>query len=97
MFGIGQFNEAALDALNDGYLIHRAEQLNLTLDSKDLTAMVTFSVLYNGWNNEGKSSYAYSGTNLISKGLYTSDGNYNADAIDKNLGTYLVLITLLNQ
>ncbi len=63
-FNIDQFNEAAVDALigEDDYYIKRAKQLKLTPDSKDLTAMVAFSVLYNGWNNDGKSSYAYSGT-----------------------------------
>ena len=101
LFGIGQFDEAALDALKgeDGYLVDRATQLNLKSDSKDLTAMVTFSLFYNGWptKSNGKTNYAYNGTDIISKGLYISDGNYDAEAVDSNFGTYLVLKTLLNQ
>lgn len=72
-----------------------AKRLNLTLDSKDLTAMTTFTVIYNGWANSGLTSYAYNGTDIFSGGLYTSDHNYNSNAIDQNCGTYLILVTLL--
>lgn len=96
-----EFKEAALHCLTgkDNYFVNRAEQLYLTPDSDDLTAMVTFSVFYNGWDEkrDGLVSYAYNGTNLIGKGTYTSDHQYNPDAEDKNLGTYLVLKELLDQ
>lgn len=59
--------------------------------------MVAYTVLYNGWNNKGKSSYAFNGTDIFSGGLYTSDHNYNAAAKDQNCGTYLVLKSLLEQ
>ncbi len=83
----------------ENYFVNRANQLHLTPDSKDLTAMVTFSVLYNGWDKKrnGLVSYAYNGTNLITKGTYTSDHQYDPEAEDENLGTYLVLKELLDQ
>lgn len=98
LFKTDEFDKAALDALigDNNYFINRAKQLELTSDSKDLTAMVTFSVLYNGWNNSGNSSYAFNGTDIFEGGLYTSDHSYDANAKDQNLGTYLVLYELLN-
>ena len=94
-----EFEAAAVDALRgwDGvsfYKEDRAKQLELTVDSRDLTAMVTYTGFYQGWQDQ-PSNYLYSGTSIYEKGLYDADHQYNADKIDKNLGTYLVLRTLL--
>lgn len=56
--GKGQFGEAAINALEgwDGeqnHLLNRAKKLNLTHDSKDLTAMVTYTLFYNGGQRKG--------------------------------------------
>ncbi|MFG6335928.1 MAG: hypothetical protein K1W20_10785 [Lachnospiraceae bacterium] len=94
-----EFKAAALHALEgkEDYFNIYAKKLHLTSDSEDITAMVTFSVLYNGWNHEGKVDYAYNGTDLYTKGAYTSDHQYDPNAKPENLGTYLVLKELLNQ
>ena len=96
-----EFNEAALDALrgydevnNNNYLENRAISLNLTSDSRDLTAMVTFTSFYQGWQY-GVSNYIYSGTSIYQSGVYVADHVYDEDKKDENLGTYLVLKTLL--
>ncbi len=100
------FDEAAINALtagarNDYYIENFAKQLELSSDSRDLTAMVTLSVLYNGWHDGGLSSYAFSGTDIYSGGLYqhnsTGGGTFNSNAKDKNLGIYLVLKKLLTR
>lgn len=57
--------------------------------------MVTFSVLYNGWQNGGLSNYAYSGTDIYTKGKYSEDYQYDSESVDQNCGTYLLLKELL--
>lgn len=99
-FAKDEFDKATIDALKgwDGqshYKENRAKQLNLTSDSKDLTAMATYTVFYNGWNHGGLSSYTFNGTDIFSGGLYTSDHNYNTNAKDQNCGTYLIIEYLL--
>lgn len=100
-YGKEEFKEAALHSLTgiDNYFIYYAKDLHLTPDSEDLTAMVAFSVIYNGWDKkrDGLVTYAYNGTNLVSKGTYTEDHHYDSRAEDENLGTYLVIKELLNQ
>lgn len=96
-----EFEDAALDALKgkEDYFIHFAKRLNLTSDSKDLTAMTAFAALYNGWDRkqDGKSPYVYNGTDLYEDGLYTSDFHYDAKATYENCGVYLILMRLLDQ
>lgn len=99
-FGVNEFDKAALDALKgwDGsqnYKENRAKNLGLAPNSKDLVAMTTMTEYYNGVQDPNISSYVYSGTNLYSSGLYTSDGHYDPNAKDANLGTYPVLEALL--
>ena len=94
-----EFDKAALDALRgwDGisyYKEKRAQQLELTSDSRDLTAMVTFTSFYQGWQY-GVSNYIYSGTSIYQSGVYVADHVYDESAVDQNFGTYLVLKTLL--
>ncbi len=95
------FTECAVDwftgKTNDNAKYHadHINELGLTSDSKDLVAMVTFCNLYNGMNFSIVSSYAYNGTDIYSGGLFVSDGNYDENADDKNLGTYVLLKYLL--
>lgn len=98
-FGKNAFDEAALDALRgwDGisnYKEDKAQQLELTPTSRDLTAMVAFTGLYQGWQS-GVSNYVYSGTSLYQSGVYVADHVYDENVVDQNYGTYLVLKTLL--
>ena len=100
LFGASQFSEAALDALRgwDGisnYKENRAQQLELTPDSKDLTAMVTFTGFYQGWQDEAN-NYLYSGTSIY-EGVRFDRDHHKTNGEDQNLGTYLVIKTLLEQ
>ncbi len=100
-FGEDAFDEAALDALkgyddvsDSNYLENRAETLNLTTDSRDLTAMVTYTSFFQGWKNY-PNNYVYSGTSIYQSGVYVADHVYDENAVDQNYGTYLVLKILL--
>lgn len=102
-FGKGEFKEAAIDALrgwdeDDYYIENRARSLGLTSDSKDFTAMLALTLLYNGWDREEnpKPSYGFNKTNVHLEGTYTSDGTYEEDAVDANLGTYWALKAILD-
>ena len=95
LYNEGEFDAAAIDAMTGDYFKGRAQQLCLTSESKDLTSMVTFSVLYNGWQNGGLSNYAYSGTDIYTKGKYSEDYQYDSESVDQNCGTYLLLKELL--
>lgn len=89
------FNEAAVDILESEYISKKASGLNLTAESEDIIAMTAFSIVYNGWYNHGKSSYAYNGTNIYSSGLYTSDYIYDPNAVSETCGTYLIIAYLI--
>lgn len=100
-FGKNAFDEAALDALEGydnvsgtNYLENRATSLNLTSDSRDLTAMVTYTSFFQGWENY-PNNYVYSGTSIYQSGVYVADHVYDENVVDQNYGTYLVLKTLV--
>lgn len=65
------------------------EQLGLSAGSTDLAAMATFAEHYNGlgYHHRGIASpYVYSGTDAYQKGKYVADGQFDAQAVDKQLG-----------
>jgi len=105
-FKKGQFDVAAADALKGEYnsqtgrfyMETRASQLEIDIDTEDIVSLVAFAVFYNGTGNsqtQGKTSYGYNGTNLITSGHYTSDGVYDPNAIDANIGIYRILKRLM--
>ncbi len=90
------FEEASIATFQTDYMKGKIDELELMSNSKDLTAMVTLSILHNGWgNNNGKTSYGYAGTNIYEGGAYTVDGEFDESAVDKRLGTYVIIKYLL--
>ena len=72
--------------------------LQLNYNSRDIVAMLTFAKVYNGsgyFNRGVVSPYIYSGTNLYTSGLYTSDHNYNPNAVETRPGVYLLLKAIM--
>ncbi len=70
----------------------------LTADSKDIVAMMCFAETYNGlgYFRGGKiSPYLYSGTNVYTSGKYIRDHVYDENAVDKQVGVYLLLNSIL--
>ena len=56
--------------------------------------MISFAEVYNGlgyYNNNHISPYIYSGTSAYKSGKYTSDGVYDANAVDKQPGIYILI------
>ena len=54
---------------------------------------------YNGWGYRGRgmvSPYLWAGTNIYSGGKYTSDGNFDPKAFDMQLGTAIVMKTMID-
>ena len=95
------FDAAAIHALtNDSYHVGNATNLGLTYNSGDIIAMTTYSVLYNGWppGSDGVSDYAFNGTNILTGGRFTADGQYDPNASPgANAGTLLVIARLLGK
>ena len=100
------FESAAKDALKGQQ--DTINKYNLTADSKDIAAMLCFAETYNGLGYYKKglvSPYIFSGTNNYEKGKYVEvekkDGSgktesvYNANLVDKQVGTYLLLSSIL--
>mgnify|MGYP001782812480 FL=1 len=56
--------------------------------------MVSFAEVYNGlgyYYNGHVSPYIYSGTSAYTSGKYVSDSNYDANAVDKQPGIYILI------
>ncbi|KZE73678.1 hypothetical protein AV654_03630 [Paenibacillus elgii] len=86
------FEEAAVDAILDKKDLIKFYHLSAT--SNDLVAMMAYAEMYNGkgyLNNGHVSPYAYSGTNLYSKGKYVKDGVYDSNVVDRQPGIYILL------
>jgi len=92
------FDEAALDAIDDKQdIIHK---LGITYETRDMVAMLCFMETYNGkgyYIHKYVNPYLYSGTNIYVSGKYVSDGNYNSEAVDKQVGCYVLLEALLGE
>ena len=112
-FEEGQFVQAAAHALRGAPWDHdrntphdfevRRNQLGLTSDSRDIVAMVTFGVLYNGWGGRlggdinGLTAYAFNGTDILTSGRFVADGVFDPDADPgANVGIFPILLRLLN-
>ena len=69
--------------------------LNLTVETTDIISMLCFTEMYNGWgyyDNHLISPYSYSGTNIYESGKFISDGTYDPNVIDKQIGAYRLLL-----
>lgn len=91
-FGKDEWEEAAVEALKMKENIR--QQVALTEDSRDLAAMATFAEYYNGLGYHymnTPSTYVYSGTSAYEKGKYVSDGQYNPNVKDRQIGIIAML------
>lgn len=88
-----EFIQNAIDAIQSKqYCIN---VYNLSYDSDDIVAMVCFAEAYNGmgcYENDFISAYSYSGTDVYVSGKFISDGNYDPNTIDQQVGTYRLLL-----
>ena len=90
------FHDAAVDAFKDKNSL--INTLQLCYHSRDEVAILTFAEAYNGdgyFKMGVVSPYLYSGTNLYTKGLYTSDGKYDPNAVEARPGVYLLLKAIM--
>ncbi|PUA39393.1 hypothetical protein C8Z91_08160 [Paenibacillus elgii] len=86
------FEDAAVDALLRKEKLRDSYHLSAT--SNDLVAMMAYAEVYNGrgYMNKGRvSPYAYSGTNVYTKGKYVSDGKFDPNVVDRQPGVYILL------
>ncbi len=95
----GQFVSAAINAI-ENKARYRDYFYKLQSDSKNIVAMCSFALVYNGKPSESKRwkhhPYIFSGTNLYKKGKYISDGRYSSSAIDKQVGIMLLIDKIYN-
>lgn len=67
--------------------------------NSDITTMMMFAEYYNetGYykHHNTPTPYVYSGTNVYKKGKYISDKVYNPEAIDKQPGVYMLVMSIL--
>lgn len=92
------FDEAALDAMYDQR--SKLRMLGITYETRDMTAMLCFLETYNGkgyYNHQHVNPYLYSGTNVYVSGKYVSDGVYDPETVDKQIGCYVLLDALLGE
>ncbi|MGZ7442745.1 C39 family peptidase [Paenibacillus sp. TH7-28] len=74
--------------------------VKLTYDSKDLSAMLVFAELFNGFGYYLKgqnSTYIFNQTTVSVKGKYTSDSNHNSEAKDVQPGIAAILLGVFGQ
>ncbi|MDD3149862.1 MAG: hypothetical protein PHV68_03430 [Candidatus Gastranaerophilales bacterium] len=91
------WEDAAVDALSSKSSVKNS--YNLTSNSKDMAAMLSYAEYYNGLgyhNNNRTSAYVYSGTNEYTSGKYVADGKYSKSAVDKQLGVAVMLNSIIS-
>ena len=92
------FDDAALNAIAEKSSI--IGKLNLTYETQDMTAMLCFLETYNGlgyYKNNRINPYLYSGTNVYISGKYVADGVYDPNAVDNQVGGFILLDALLSK
>lgn len=95
-FKHGEFDKAAIDAINGQR--HYVNLYQLSSNSKDIVAMMSFAENYNGTGyakNHHINPYLFSGTNVYKKGKYKSDGNYDPNLVDDQAGVYILLKAII--
>lgn len=95
----GQFVLAAINAI-EKKARYRDDFYKLQSDSKNIVAMCSFALVYNGKPSAPKiwkhHPYIFSGTNLYKKGKYISDGRYSSNSVDKQVGIMLLIDKIYN-
>jgi len=98
-FPEGQFYEAAVHALTfDRYRNDVKERYELSADSRDIIAMISWAEVFNGQGhfNAGRPSpYVFNGTNLHDRGTFIADGVFDPYADDVRPGIYLIIRALM--
>lgn len=91
------FHDAAVAALNNA---QEQKGISLAPDS-DIVLMMTFAELYNGTGytdyHDMASPYVFSGTEVYEKGKYVSDGSFNSEAVDKQPGVYILVMSVVDE
>lgn len=73
-------------------------------NSKDVVAMCSIALYHNGMSgseneNDARSwkhsAYVFSGTSLYKKGKYIADGQFDYNAVDKQVGVFRTLDLIL--
>lgn len=89
-----EWEEAAKHALNMEYHKNRQDDLEIEQDTKNPNALATYAETFNGLGYflRGKPSpYVYSGTDQYMSGKYVSDGRYNSNVVDQQIGVMPLL------
>ncbi|WP_239618310.1 hypothetical protein [Cohnella mopanensis] len=92
------FEESAVAALTESKFVNYRDLFEIDANCKDIAAMTAFAECYNGlgyYNKNKVSPYAYSGTNVYTKGKYTDDGVYSPNVVDGQPGVYILLMALM--
>lgn len=88
------WEESAIDLLNNEDNKRYKNMYRFDKDSKDTIAMVSFAERHNGggYAKQGiNSPYVYSGTDKYVAGKFDADKHFNPNAVDKQLGIYVML------
>jgi len=91
------WEESAIAVLSDDPRQDLLKVCEIDKDPNDLVALATFAESYNGrgYFNKGVASpYLFSGTDVYKKGKYVSDGSYDPDVVDKQIGVVPMLVAL---
>ena len=89
-----EWEEAAIHALNMQYHKNRQDDLEIENDTRNPNALGSYAETYNGlgyYNRGMPSPYVYSGTDQYTSGKYVSDGSFNQNAVDQQLGVMPML------
>lgn len=91
-FGVSDWVGAASLAFKDEE--QNLNECRIDIGCLDINNLVEFTIRYNGegYNHLGVvDPYAFAGTSLYVKGKYGSDGHYDPNLVDRQLGTLLLL------
>jgi len=89
-----EWEEAAIHALNMQYHKNRQENLEIEDDTRNPNALGSYAETYNGlgyYNRGIPSPYVYAGTDQYTSGKYVSDGSFNQNVVDQQLGVMPML------
>ncbi len=98
------WTEAAIDAIkgqnDDAFWMYASDGSNTDISSTGkLSDILVFTERYNGYGMRNKglpSSYVWSGTTTYQGGRYAGDGDFRANENDDQLGTAIMIKTLLD-
>lgn len=90
------FVEDAVDAINNsgGRWLQFKQGIGMGANTANLLAMLQFAEFWNGTgcaDNGRINPYLYSGSNIYTKGKYTSDGVWDPNFVDKQPGVFYLL------